>query len=79
VLADVGARLFASVFGEECSAAARLATAGDRDERAFGRPLAVGGLWAVRDRWTGRGPSHPDLAGGHRGRDVTDTAGRGVA
>jgi len=63
VLADVGARQFAGMFGAGCSAAARPATTGDRDERAFGRPFAVGGLWAVRDRWSGRRPSHPDLAG----------------
>jgi hypothetical protein len=72
-------RQFASIFGEECSAAARPATTGERDERAFGRPFAVSGLRAVRDRWTGRRLSHPGLAAGHRGRGVTDTAGRGVA
>jgi hypothetical protein len=62
VSADAGARQFASIFGGGCSAAARPATTGERDERAFGRPFAVSGLWVVRDRWSGRRLAHPDLA-----------------
>ena len=76
---DAGARQFASTFsGDGCSAVARPAATGGRGERAFGRPFAVSASSAVRDRGTGRRPSHPDLAA-VSAVGVKETAGRGVA